>query len=545
MKPPRSAPPDALALIEDAMHLLRRTPAGDFVVWLLGAVPFTVGVLFFWAEMSRAAFAENHLLTSAWGLAGLFGWLKTCQAVFGSRLLARASADETDAWTASRWARAFVTQATWQPLGLFVLPVALVVTLPFGWLFALAQNLGVLADRAEGRPGECLRQAWRQCLLWPGQNHALLSLLTVAWLVASLNAGIALFTLPHLLKMLFGVESRLTLSPGALLNTTFLAVAFALGALAVDPLVKAAYAIRCLHGLARHNGDDLRARLKLLRRLGTAAVVAWLVIAPPAGLAAETSSAPLPGDRIEQAALDRAISDVLEQAEFTWRSPRDWQLPRSDAALPWLDRQMKALNEQFTRATRWLGGPFKSLRDWLDSVFAPKTTPLPKAGNWSLNVAALVEFLMWLLVVVVAAVLLWFAFRIWRPRAPAVEAVPTGAVVPDLRAEFVAADQLPEDEWITLANRLMDEGDFRLALRAYYLAALAHLARREFIRLAKFKSNHDYAGELRRRARARPEVVALFGGAVREFDRVWYGSHEITPEGMVAFATQVEELRRA
>jgi hypothetical protein len=206
---------------------------------------------------------------------------------------------------------------------------------------------------------------------------------------------------------------------------------------------------------------------------------------------------------------------------------------------------MKALNEQFTRATRWLGGPFKSLRDWLDSVFAPKTTPLPKAGNWSLNVAALVEFLMWLLVMVVAAVLLWFAFRIWRPRAPAVEAVPTGAAVPDLRAEFVAADQLPEDEWITLANRLMDEGDFRLALRAYYLAALAHLARREFIRLAKFKSNHDYAGELRRRARARPEVVALFGGAVREFDRVWYGSHEITPEGMVAFATQVEELRRA
>jgi hypothetical protein len=545
VNPPRNGVPDALALVEDAMHLLRRTPAADWVIWLLGAVPFTVALLFFWAEMSRAAFAENHLFLSAWGLAGLFGWLKTCQAVFGSRLLARASAGDTEGWTLGRWARVFVTQATWQSLGLFVLPVALVIAVPFGWLFALAQNLGVLADRAEGRPGECLRQAWRQCLLWPGQNHALLSLLTVAWLVASINAGIALYTLPHLLKMLFGVESRLTLSPGALLNTTFLAVAFALGALAADPLVKAAYAIRCLHGLARHNGDDLRARLKLLRRLGTTAVVAWLVLAPPPGLAAETTSASLPGNPIARAALDRAISDVLEQAEFTWRSPRDWQLPRPDAELSWLDRQMKTLNEQFTRATRWIGGPFKRLRAWLDSIFAPQPTPLPKTGNWSLNVAALVEFLMWLLVVVVAAALLWFAFRIWRPSGPAAEAVPTGTPVPDLRAEFVAADQLPENEWITLASRLMDEGDFRLALRAYYLAALAHLARREFIRLAKFKSNLDYTGELRRRARTRPDVVELFAGAVREFDRVWYGSHEITPEGMVAFAAQVEELRRA
>lgn len=535
----------ALELVESAMHLLRRTPALDFLIWFAGAAPFAAAVLFFWAEMSRAALAESHLLTSSAGLALLFLWLKTCQSVFAARLFARASASDADDWTLRRWLRVGLVQAALQPVLLFLLPVALVITLPFGWLFALSQNLCVLADRAGGRPGPGLRQAWQQCLLWPGSNHSLLSLLTGAWLVTSLNSAIALYALPHLLKMLLGMESRLTLSPSALLNTTFLAVAVTLGALAVDPLLKAAYALRCLHGLARHTGDDLRARLLTLRRLSLVAAV-WLtfLVVPPA-FGAEAGGPMIPRGSVDQAELDRAITDVLDRSEFTWRAPRDWQLDRPETELSWLDRQFKHLGQALDRFVHWLGKPVKSFLNWLDQIFSNKKGPRTPTGNFSLNVGALVEFLMWLLVVVVAGLLVWFAFRVWRPRGRPAEALAAAPAVPDLRAEFVAADQLPEDGWLTLANQLMDQGDLRLALRAFYLAALAHLARREFIRLAKFKSNRDYEGELRRRARARPEVAAAFAGTVREFDRVWYGSHEITGEGIVAFALQVEELRRA
>ena len=72
----------ALDLIDEAVHLLRRAPAGLLAVYYVGAMPFVLGLLYFWADMSRSAFAEKHLAASALGLAGLFIWMKCCQSVF-------------------------------------------------------------------------------------------------------------------------------------------------------------------------------------------------------------------------------------------------------------------------------------------------------------------------------------------------------------------------------------------------------------------------------------------------------------------------------
>jgi len=47
--------------------------------------------------------------------------------------------------------------------------------------------------------------------------------------------------------------------------------------------------------------------------------------------------------------------------------------------------------------------------------------------------------------------------------------------VPDLADENIRADQLPEDGWTKLARELLERGEFRLAMRAFYLASLAHL----------------------------------------------------------------------
>ena len=37
------------------------------------------------------------------------------------------------------------------------------------------------------------------------------------------------------------------------------------------------------------------------------------------------------------------------------------------------------------------------------------------------------------------------------------------------------ASQLPEDAWLKLAREMVEKGDLRLAVRAMYLAMLAHL----------------------------------------------------------------------
>jgi hypothetical protein len=149
-----------------------------------------------------------------------------------------------------------------------------------------------------------------------------------------------------------------------------------------------------------------------------------------------------------------------------------------------------------------------------------------------------------LLAVVISAVaVLLLRFRKNRRRGE--EVVTTQAIqpVPDLTDENVAADQLPEDGWTTLARELLARGEFRLALRAFYLASLAHLAERNLVSLARFKSNRDYERELQRRAHAFPNLTASFGENVSAFDRVWYGRHEASGELVMHFAANVERIK--
>jgi hypothetical protein len=136
------------------------------------------------------------------------------------------------------------------------------------------------------------------------------------------------------------------------------------------------------------------------------------------------------------------------------------------------------------------------------------------------------------------------AFHLWRTRnrRPAIASVPLEPA-PDLNDETIGADQLPEDGWAKLARELLGRGELRLAMRALYLASLAHLAERNLISLAKFKSNRDYERELQRRGHSAPDVLSRFGENVSMFDRVWYGMHEINDELVGRFAENVERIR--
>jgi hypothetical protein len=140
-----------------------------------------------------------------------------------------------------------------------------------------------------------------------------------------------------------------------------------------------------------------------------------------------------------------------------------------------------------------------------------------------------------------------FLYRVWKHRRkrPAVAATPELPLKPDLTQEFVAANDLPEDEWLQLARDLASQGDLRLALRALYLACLASLAERKLIVIAKCKSNRDYERELSRRAHALPGLLDLFHHNVLVFDRVWYGLHEVTAATLTDYETKVQQIRTA
>ncbi len=151
MKQRRQQGRTAFDLIEEATHRLRTAPAATLAVYYLGAIPFVLGLLYFWADMSRSPFAGQHLVDFALGLAALFLWMKSWQVIFVRRLRAHAAAEPVPRWTVRRWGRVLLTQAFVQPSGLFVLPLSLVSVLPFAWVYAFYQNVTALDD---GGPAE-------------------------------------------------------------------------------------------------------------------------------------------------------------------------------------------------------------------------------------------------------------------------------------------------------------------------------------------------------------------------------------------------------
>src|SRR4051812_38814380 len=171
MKPKLRSNKAPIELLEEAVHLLRRSPATVLATYYLGALPFVLGLLFFWADMSRSPFAPRILVGGSLGLALLFVWMKTFQAIFARQLRALASNRQVPSVTLRRCLRIFVTQSVLQPAGLFLLPLALLVFLPFGWTCAFFQNITALDDGEEPGLGSLLNKARQQATRSARQNH--------------------------------------------------------------------------------------------------------------------------------------------------------------------------------------------------------------------------------------------------------------------------------------------------------------------------------------------------------------------------------------
>jgi hypothetical protein len=125
--------------------------------------------------------------------------------------------------------------------------------------------------------------------------------------------------------------------------------------------------------------------------------------------------------------------------------------------------------------------------------------------------------------------------------------VPIAAAGPntvDLTNEGLLASDLPEDEWLKMADKYASSGDFRLALRALYLGTLALLNGRRLLTIHACKSNRDYEGELRRRSRD-TGLTQIFRLNIRSFEQSWYGFHEVTGDQLQNFRDNLGSMRTA
>lgn len=530
--------PGALDLLEEAVHLLRNSPPAVLAIHLLSAAPFVLALLFFWAN---ATWFAPDAATIAWQVAGLsmlFVAMKTGQAAFVARLREVFTGTPDAPWTAGRMLSVAGHQLRLQPAGLFILPVAAIAAIPFGWLYAYYQNLTVSPAAIEGRSQASA--AWAEALRWPRQNHAGILILSGFALFVWANIAAALAFVPMLLNRLLGIETPFAFTGWIFLNTTFLAVVTGIAWLAVDPLVKAFYLLRCHYGAGTQSGEDLLLDLAAWRRRRRSGAVAGIAAALVLGLVQPTPACATPRANpqpvtagqvpVEPGALGQSVREVLAGRDFQWRLR---PLPKPPGPVKsWIIRVAEEGGRIVREMFRGLARLLQRLTQWIAGLIPERVKKAePGAGSTS-RFRSVMEVVAIVLIAVLVVLLVIVGVTLFRKRPRAVTAVAAAGGAPsppDLEDESLQASQLPEAGWLALAREKIAAGEWRLALRALYLARLARLSHEGLIRLARHKTNRDYEEEVRRRCRARRDLPEAFRRHRVQFEDVWYGDRPAAP----------------
>ena len=274
----RQEGPRPLEWIETATHLLRSAPSGALLCYYIGSVPCLLGLLYFWTDMSRGAFASGHLIESALSAGALYIWMKCWHAVYLSKLRSHLLMETEDPWTFRRIVRLVVAQATFQPIGLFLRFIAANILIPYIWTYSLFMGAAILGDGTNPSLRDIGRGALREAGLWWRQTHLALLCLFGFALFTLFNVIFVAVLLPYALRTFLGIETPLTQNLWALINSTFFATTFAITYLCFDPLRKAVFLVRHFRGTSIQSGADLRVALKAVRSRSRAAVAALMLL---------------------------------------------------------------------------------------------------------------------------------------------------------------------------------------------------------------------------------------------------------------------------
>ena len=309
--------------------------------------------------------------------------------------------------------------------------------------------------------------------------------------------------------------------------------------LALDPLLRAIFVIRCFRVDAIRTGVDLSAAIR--RGGGVLILLLAFFVAP---MKAAPPLKPAQSNPAQQSVnpprLDRSIREVTRRPEFLWQEPRAVETAApANAFMRFTQDAVRFIGNIIHEVFDWLGAVIDAILRWL--MGRQQEAPLDDTGRRGLPYAGPI---LYVLIALAAGAVVALLLRIRRERKK-VQAVATVAApqMLDLASEQVAPDQAPEDEWLAMAARLLDAGNLRLAMRALYLAVLASLGEAGLITIHRARSNLDYQRELARRARGNAGLVQTFRGLVAAFERTWYGDHAMSREDFDGFRSNTIEMR--
>jgi hypothetical protein len=511
----------AVDLLEEAILLLRKLPFLSWAALYFGALPYVLVFLLYLMNLAHNPAVSEQLVGYSALLAVLYVWMRVWQTAFAAQVWRERAGTSIVGWTFHSILRVACDHLRYSVVSLVGLAASTLLVFPLAWHYALHQSLVLLVIPGfdTHRPGAGpVKRSWEQARLWSGQNHLIMLLLGLISVIIFLNVAACLVVFPYLLKLLTGWESAFTRLGVRLFDFKMLFAAIVLTYLAVLPLARVVYVLRCFYGSSLKTGADLLSELRstkvaalilaCLFLTGGSQVLASQPAEHEAGVSVTSAHPSIPAAR-----LDASISTVLQSRKHLWQAPAGARRNQDPSIWRDLGRAVR----------RWL----ETTADWLVRVLRwlrPADSPSRPRHGRSVDIRDVAKVLL-----VVCAVGL--AFLITRTllerRSRSGRPVAISARQPvDLRSAEVSPEELPEERWLELARDMMENGQARLAMRAVYLAAIVILGKRELVTPTRFKSNRDYLLELRRRHRGSEMPVTSFQSMIGLFEKVWYGRHE-------------------
>ncbi|MBF0570819.1 MAG: hypothetical protein HQL12_02995 [Candidatus Omnitrophica bacterium] len=540
----------AINVLEEAMYILRLFPETLFIYYI-GSLPFVLGLLYFWADMSQNAYDGHHVVGAAFCLSVLFIWMKLTQVFFAENIYNRICEQVLPERSLKDYFFILSTQTAIHCTGFFIWPVSLILGLPFAWVFAFYHYSAI--NQGDSNDIKMIwDKSWGYANHWPKQNHILILLFFLLYIVTFINVSIALFLIPQLLKNFFDIDSVFVLSGTHFFNTTFLAITCSLTYLLVNPVIKTAYVIRYFDGNSIRFGNDIKTDLHFLKSLKPTVLMTIIIVfvtitnlwlSCPAF--AVVPAGEMPDVSVEKTyqsftaeAFTKSIDRVLSEREFAWRMPRTVapEVEKKESLnknLQWLYKQI----EKMRPAMEKMVNKFKK---WLKKLFFQNQSNESPNSKWKpLKMTKMLYILIFSMIAILGAVfiVIWKMKR--RKKIIEIEK-PTG--LPDITSDTVKADDLLAEEWLNMANNLLSQGDLRHAVRAFYLGTLSHLAKAQIITIKRYKSNYDYEIEIKRHARDKRQLCGIFSQTILFLNSVWYGNKSLETQDVLEFSRQQKKI---
>ncbi len=559
-----------LSLIDRAIFLSRTSFFPHLWIYYCATAPCLLYFLWFFNDMSAGTGGRNRVVCSALILTVLVILMKTGQALFCLRSFETMMGNGFSKLTLSKLATAMGFQVMLAFAELIVLPIALLLTIPFGWCYAFFQigSMGTLLFEnnvfansiihAKLRPKQNHTMLWVICPVFLlamvilyiatpplvsvfsiGTNGsavvyiiaALLALCTLlvnplGWLLFA-NFLTAIVVIPQFIRILSGWETIYSMNMTTIFHPAVILSTWALCFLFMDPLVKVCYIIRIYDHQSIRSGNDL------LKKLSVYGVVIFAVmhLINPSESSAELSVT-------SQKMIDVKIEEVLKEDAYIWREKKTADLPELNINTGPLKSMALHVKDFFKKINQWIKKYFKqkehradkSLRKWKPVFYS---NPLQIA--------------------VISSAVLIILFLIYRNRQRRWNKNPdnftdkeisTPATVP---VHLLSAEDNSSDEWEKLARDAAIRGDYTHAIRYFYLSSIRLLVDKKLLIMKKSRSNREIRRELLRRY---PDQAMLHNNIallINHFEYSWFGTltatgHEL--EMVISAHTLVKELLR-